>query len=149
MRTFFADTFYFLALLNIKDAQHDRAKRFSTGLRVRVVTTDWVLTELADAMSSIRRRAGFATVLNLLVEDPDVTIVPANDSTWNAGAALFGDRLDKEGSLTDWSFRPMGSARTARPFRSFSGTTSTLHRLSKPTATRLKPEPRPVTPPAK
>ena len=101
MKAVFADTFYFLALLSTQDAQHERAKRFRTGLRVRIVTTDWVLTELADAMSSTRRRAGFATVLNLLVEDPDVTIVPANDSTWSADAALFGDRLDKEWSLTD------------------------------------------------
>ena len=89
MKRVFADTFYFLALLNRKDSQHDRAKRSSAGLRVQIVTTIWILTELADAMCSVKRRSGFATTLKLLTSDPDITIVPAEESTWNAGYAGF------------------------------------------------------------
>lgn len=101
MKRVFADTFYFLALLNRKDSQHDRAKRSSAGLRVQIVTTIWILTELADAMCSVKRRSGFATTLKLLTTDPDITIVPAEESTWNAGVELYGNRPDKEWSLTD------------------------------------------------
>ncbi|HKI33279.1 MAG TPA: hypothetical protein VKA46_15610 [Gemmataceae bacterium] len=48
MRTVFADTFYFLALLNATDQAHAKAVAFTSSYRGRLVTTEWVLTELAD-----------------------------------------------------------------------------------------------------
>jgi len=39
MKTLFADTFYFLALLNRVDSRHARAKLYSAGLGVKIVTT--------------------------------------------------------------------------------------------------------------
>ncbi len=47
MTRVFADTFYFLALLNRKDEAHAKAVSYS-GLIDKLVTTEWVLTELAD-----------------------------------------------------------------------------------------------------
>jgi hypothetical protein len=48
MKAVFADTFYFLALLNPSDRVHGNAVAFTSGYAVRMATTDWVLTELAD-----------------------------------------------------------------------------------------------------
>lgn len=50
MKAVFADTFYFLALLNERDAAHDRAVTASRGTGLVLVTTEFVLLELADAL---------------------------------------------------------------------------------------------------
>ena len=64
MRTLFADTFYFIALLNPKDAAHAKAVEFTAGNAVRMLTTDWVLTELADGLAkSPRGRMEFLATL--------------------------------------------------------------------------------------
>ena len=47
----FADTFYFIALFNPKDRAHEAALAASQGSGP-IVTTEWVLVELADAMAS-------------------------------------------------------------------------------------------------
>ena len=51
MRTVFADTFYFLALLNERDPAHAPTADTSRGFKGIIVTTAWVLTVVADAMS--------------------------------------------------------------------------------------------------
>lgn len=48
MRTTFADAFYFFALLNPQDPAHAKAVAFTSTYTGRLVTTGWVLTELAD-----------------------------------------------------------------------------------------------------
>ena len=50
MMAAFADTFYYLALLNPTDEAHRRASALSEKRRGRVITTAWVLTEVADAL---------------------------------------------------------------------------------------------------
>jgi predicted nucleic acid-binding protein len=60
MRTVFADTFYFLALWNPQDNAHARAMAFTQGYHETMVTTDWVVTELADALCQGPNRAMFA-----------------------------------------------------------------------------------------
>ncbi len=52
MRTIFADTFYWTALLNPRDEWHIRVISFSKNLvSVRLVTTDEVLTEFVNFFS--------------------------------------------------------------------------------------------------
>jgi hypothetical protein len=51
MNRVFADTFDFLALLNPRDAAHARATAFTLAFQGQMVTTAWVLTELADECS--------------------------------------------------------------------------------------------------
>ena len=50
MKSAFADTFYFLALLNERDVAHKRAVAASRTPQLTLVTTDFVLLELADAL---------------------------------------------------------------------------------------------------
>ena len=56
MSALFADTYYFVALLNRNDQYHQRAIEFDRGRR-GLLTTEWVLTEVADllAKGSARR----------------------------------------------------------------------------------------------
>jgi hypothetical protein len=71
----FADTFYFLALLNKHDEAHARAVEFAGNVD-QLVTTEWVLTELADGLASSRGRAMFLQTRQALLADGDVRIVP-------------------------------------------------------------------------
>ena len=101
MSILFADTFYFLALLNPGDEGHAKALQVSTDLRRPIVTTAWVLTELADALASPVLRVRFANILALLKSNPRATILPPTSELFEAGLHLFLSRSDKGWSLTD------------------------------------------------
>ena len=64
MRTIFADSFYYFALVNPSDAAHAKATAFTQSYTGRTVTTGWVLTELADGWARpVSRRALFLQML--------------------------------------------------------------------------------------
>jgi hypothetical protein len=51
MSVVFADAYYFVARLNRRDQHHDRVVTFSRNFRASLLTTDWVLMEVADALA--------------------------------------------------------------------------------------------------
>ncbi len=51
MRTAFADTYFYLALVSGDDAGHNKAAEFAATWNGRTITTAWVLTEIADALA--------------------------------------------------------------------------------------------------
>jgi predicted nucleic acid-binding protein len=59
----FADTYYFLALLNRDDAAHSKARAVSEELTDPIITTVWVLTEVADAMAARHLRRVFLRLM--------------------------------------------------------------------------------------
>lgn len=97
----FADTSYWLALLNADDEFHASAVAVSITLDEAVVTTMWVLTELGDALHRGRNRETFARFLDTLGEHENLEIVAASPGLFQRGVALFRSRPDKEWSLTD------------------------------------------------
>jgi predicted nucleic acid-binding protein len=101
MKTLFADSFFYFAFLNSDDAAHEQAEAFFEEFDGRMVTTAWVLTELADGMADPLDRLTFVRFHQVLSHDPDVTIVPPDPAIFDAGLALYADRPDKEWSLTD------------------------------------------------
>ena len=101
MTPIFTDTFFYLALLIQNDHAHARAVAASEARRGRFVTTEWVLTEVADALCSPPHRESFNRLFALLKADPNTEIVPAGNSLFERGADLYADRPDKEWSLTD------------------------------------------------
>lgn len=101
MNAVFADTFYFLALLNPRDQAHARAVNWTVGNQRRMVTTAWVLTEFADGMSDPRNRQEFVDTLRDISADPQMQIFPPDQPLFDEGVRLFANRLDKAWSLTD------------------------------------------------
>lgn len=101
VRAVFADTSYFLALNVKRDRFHQRALAFEATLRRQLLTTDWVLTEVADALAAPATRARFVTLVAQLRARDDVTIVPVNHWQFERGCALYGQHQDKGWSLTD------------------------------------------------
>ena len=101
MKCVFADTFFFLAILNAKDAAHEKAMAFSASRKDALLTTVWVLTELADALCNSSRRHAFQRVVNNFKSDPQSVIVPPSLSLFEQGMELYNARSDKDWSLTD------------------------------------------------
>lgn len=101
MTTVFADTFYFVALTNPRDAAHQKAVDWTRAFVGRVVTTVWVLTEFANHLSDPANRQEFVDTLHDLRASPDVSIVAADQPLWDEGVQLYAARPDKEWSLTD------------------------------------------------
>jgi predicted nucleic acid-binding protein len=101
MKPVFADTVYFLALLNPTDQFHRQTRALSQHPRPPLLTTEFVLTEVGDALSQPENRPGFARLIQLLRLQPDVTLVPATSELFRQACELHAQRPDKEWSLTD------------------------------------------------
>src|SRR5262245_58076353 len=99
MMLVFADTYYWLALINPRDAAHTEALALSQSLTQPLVTTAWVLTEVGDAMCQPVNRPTFLKLLQYLATDPETTAVPAEQKWFDLGKNLFAARLDKKWSL--------------------------------------------------
>jgi predicted nucleic acid-binding protein len=105
MTALFADTFYWIALMDSTDRSHGRALELTAGFggRVALVTTDEVLAEyltfFAPAHEQIRRRA-LANAQRAL-DNPKVLVISQSHDSFLSGMALYGARLDKGYSLTD------------------------------------------------
>ena len=96
----FADSFYYIALLNPSDRYHKAAIRATQDPAGQIVTTIWVLTELADALSAPIIRGVTFNFLQRISQDVGTTIVTNSD--WYArGLTIYGKRADKSWSLTD------------------------------------------------
>ena len=101
MTCVFADTFYFLALLNVKDTAHEKAVAISKSQGAPLLTTAWVLTELADGLADSPHRRVFRHVVEDLRDDPETVIVPPSRKLFEQGMDLYNARGDKQWSLTD------------------------------------------------
>lgn len=101
MKAVFADTFFFFAILNRADPLHARATAFSRNSRVVRITTDWVITELADGLSRAGDRERFMDLYRHIQTSPAIRVVPASRALLEDAIALFASRPDKDWSLTD------------------------------------------------
>jgi predicted nucleic acid-binding protein len=101
MTPVFADTFYFLAFVNPRDAAHQREMDFSKNSSAPMLTTTWVLTEVADGLANTPNRHLFRAILEDLEHSSADVIVWPDESLFRRGANLYDSRPDKEWSLTD------------------------------------------------
>ncbi len=101
MTPIFADTFYYLALLSKGDAAHERTVEVSRKLRCPIITTAWVLTEVADGLATTSRRTLLPELLRQLRSDPHVVVLEMSRELFDRGVELYSARSDKEWSLTD------------------------------------------------
>ena len=101
MKAVFADTSYYLALVNSLDRFHSATCRWTSSFVGTSVTTAWVVSELANAMSQACNRPFFLSLLHDLRTDGRVTIVPPTKELYDRGLDLYAHRLDKDWSLTD------------------------------------------------
>lgn len=104
MRAVFADTCYWIALLNPRDQTHDIAIRVSKGLTgYRIVTTEEVLTEVLNYFGSRGPyfRSAAAKLVERMQADLSIQILAQTREGFLAGFRLYQGRTDKGYSLTD------------------------------------------------
>ncbi len=105
MRRIFADTSYWVALIDARDQWHEKSTAISKSLgNLLVVTTDEVLTEVLaffSAYSSKTRQRVLRFVLDLMNNSTDVDVVEQSRASFLAGLALYEQRPDKSYSLVD------------------------------------------------
>ena len=104
MNVVFADTGYWIALLNPRDRLHRKAITVSNTLHGwSIVTSQMVLIEFLNYYAalgpSFRQRA--VQVVRNLQDDPDVEIVPQTDARFITALTLYAQRQDKEWGVTD------------------------------------------------
>lgn len=104
MRTVFADTLYWVALINPKTSDTPACWPLATRSRwARLMTTDEVLTEVlnfyAEQGSHARQRA--ATKVRAILRNTNVEVITQTHDQFLDGLALYEARRDKGYSLTD------------------------------------------------
>src|SRR5688500_16253317 len=68
---------------------------------IQLITSEFVLTEIADGLSSIAFRKAAARAIGLFRSDPNVQIVPVSSTLFDRALELFEARGDKSWGLTD------------------------------------------------
>lgn len=105
----FGDTSYFLALLIPDDENHAVAREWASASGRPIVTTEYVLWEIANFLSPHQTRQLFGAFLNLVRTAPGMKVIPAFPGLFEAGLRLYVSRTDKDWSPTDCiSFLVMG-----------------------------------------
>lgn len=101
MRTYFADAWVFIALLDRRDSHHRQATRLLSLISLKVVTHDAVLTEVltyfAEEDASIRRAAVNAVRRAIRTYD----VISADRPLFLKALNRYEQRPDKEYSLVD------------------------------------------------
>lgn len=103
MRSVFADTLYWIGLVNPKDQWSNRVRQARKDLGVaKVITTQEVLTELLNALSKdLHLRASAVLYVEAILINPGIEVLPQSQITFLSGLTLYKSRRDKRYSLTD------------------------------------------------
>ena len=100
----FADTFWWLALGNPKDAWHTGVSAWQAARpQARFVTTEEILSEFLTwfAGTGPAGRAHASAVVRSILADPSTQVLPQTSADFAAALALYEARPDKDYSLTD------------------------------------------------
>ena len=101
MNAVFADAFYFVARLNRHDQHHDRVVAFSRDFRSHILTTDWIMMEVADALAESECRSRLRDFILHLRQSPICEVIPASRESLDRAVDLYHQHQDKEWTLTD------------------------------------------------
>jgi predicted nucleic acid-binding protein len=104
VKRLFADTAYWIALTNSFDQYHAKAIAVSSALgHCRLFTTEAVLTEFLNALADKgpHVRAAAVEMVETIMNNSQVTVIPQSRRTFNRSLAFYKARPDKGYSLTD------------------------------------------------
>ncbi|QOV22663.1 type II toxin-antitoxin system VapC family toxin [Anabaenopsis elenkinii] len=104
MRKIFADTGYWIALLNPDDDLHQKAKEIANRINnIDLVTSEMVFTELLNAFSAkgVFYKQKVVKFINYCFDNPEIEVVIQTDNLFKRGLELYSQRLDQAWSMTD------------------------------------------------
>jgi uncharacterized protein len=101
MNTVFADSFFYIALLNPNDAAHHQARAFLQDGGMLIITSDYVLLEVLDGYCAPVKRIQTARFVRSLRSSRSTTVLPASPALFEEALQLYEQRPDKGWSITD------------------------------------------------
>ena len=102
MKQIFADTGYWIGLVNPRDQIHKKVMKITQELSsVRLLTTEMVLVELLNSFSDSPFRRAVAGMVLKLRNDRNVRIVPQTSQQFESALRRYKQAADKSWSLTD------------------------------------------------
>jgi predicted nucleic acid-binding protein len=101
MNAVFADTSFWIALLSPRDACHAEAAEIGRTLVCPVVTTEYVLLEVANFFSKAEDKPLFLQCLSLVRTQSRFVVLPMTAAWLASGLESYGLHGDKDWSLTD------------------------------------------------
>jgi uncharacterized protein len=102
MKQIFADTGYWIGLVNPRDQIHKKVMKITQELSsVRLLTTEMVLAELLNSFSDSPFRRAVAGMVRKLRNDRNVRIVPQTAEQFESALRRYIQAGDKSWSLTD------------------------------------------------
>jgi len=102
----FLDTSFVYALTNKRDQWHERALKWQVRLgesNTPLLTTQFILIEIADGLASINFRQKASQILRNFVQNPLIEVVPFSNELYNATLDFYEKRNDKSWGFTDCS----------------------------------------------
>jgi predicted nucleic acid-binding protein len=100
----FADTSFWIAMLNPKDGLHAKAKSVAATLGATpLVTSQMVFAELLNdfAHRGPTLRDAARQLVETLSRNPSTTVVPQSAVQFHTALSLYGERSDKAWAFTD------------------------------------------------
>lgn len=101
MTPIFADTSFYVALMNVHDVHHAQALEFLRAPTGKVITTDYVVVEVGNFMRRPPDRPYFLALIKDLADDENTTILDASRDLRDRGIDVYRQHSDKSWSLTD------------------------------------------------
>jgi predicted nucleic acid-binding protein len=102
MKQIFADTSYWIGLVNPRDQIHQKVIKITQQLfSVRLVTTEMVLGELLNSFSDSPFRRTVAGMVLKLRNDRNLRIVPQTSEQFESALRRYKQAADNSWSLTD------------------------------------------------
>lgn len=100
----FIDTAFVYAVINPRDEWHGQAVEWQRKIEAEklfLMTTEFVLTEIADGLSAVNFRQAALQAIRILQENFYVRIVPASSELFFQALKFYEQRQDKNWGLTD------------------------------------------------
>jgi predicted nucleic acid-binding protein len=104
MKTVFADSSFWIALLNPRDNLHATAEAAYKGLGThRLITTEMVLAEVFNGLADkgLHIRTAVVKLERSLRQRPEITIIPQTSRDFRDAALRYAERSDQQWSITD------------------------------------------------
>jgi uncharacterized protein len=104
MNAVFADTFYWIAITNVQDFEHDRVKTYTRAFKPEFIyTTEEVLVEYLNYFAGWAPHLRLKATVNVetILSNRSVRVLPQTPDSFRAGFELYRARPDKGYSLTD------------------------------------------------
>src|ERR1700687_2583956 len=117
MTRIFADTSYWMGLVNPRDQIHQKAISVSQQVSSEsLVTTEMVLVEVLNSLSDSLYREAVGRMVVRLRQDQNLTIIPQTPAQFESALQRYQRAADKGWSLTDCaSFQVMKAQQIRAP----------------------------------